>query len=206
MKKNPNEIVFSLTNYLKSLEEGEVMPLRRLNELTGHHYVTLKSYIDLIEFIQTSMPFIKMMNTNSEYSVQVYKKPFLPFNDQDNFILFLFDKNAYREANAFSIPDLYKEMTNDSEYWVIKSDGMAYLTRYGLLKAVEVAEEREQLITDKIGNNLNSDAYLQSQISDCDVFENSDHIISDDEDSYFCEMLDYRLSAEKEFLLDMEAA
>lgn len=155
MKKNPQEIVFSLSNQLKGLERGESITLRKVNELTGHHYVTLKSYVEMINYAQTIMPIISLTkDKKGDLIVLVQKKPMLQFDEKDQLLLFLLDHNGYREANAIEIPNQLRPILTQLETEVNTLQSRAYLTKQGLLAAVEVSERREDELIEPIGRQF----------------------------------------------------
>jgi len=162
MRKSPEEIIFSLSNQLKGLDVGKTVTVRQLKDETGHHYVTLKNYVKMIKYIQTLMPMISLStDQKGEFIVKIDNKPILPFDQRQQLLLYLLDNNGYREINAVEIPSNLANVVESMRENVSMRAGMAFLTKEGLLAAMEIAEEREDYLINPIGQQ-----FFESQDSD----------------------------------------
>ena len=162
MRKSPHEIVLSLANQLKVLDQGEKVSLMQLKESTLHHFMTLKSYVDLIEYIQTCMPYIRMeIDEKNEMVVRVNKTPVLELSLEDQALLYLLDRNAYGEKKAVETPKRFEPIVKLENEYVRQIGNKSYLTDSGLLESIRAAEERE----DQLIVRLNKDVETGKQIS-----------------------------------------
>jgi len=155
MRKCPEEIIFSLSNQLKGMDVGKHITIRQLKESTGHHYITLKNYVKMIKYIQTLMPMISLAtDQKGELIVTIDNKPKLPFDQGQQLLLFLLDNNAYREINAIETPSNLASIVESMNEDISISAGKAYLTKEGLLAAMEIAEQREDILLTPIGEQI----------------------------------------------------
>jgi hypothetical protein len=162
MRKSPEEIIFSLSNQLKGLDVGKTVTMRQLKDETGHHYVTLKNYVKMIKYIQTLMPMISLStDQKGEFVVKIDNKPILPFDQKQQLLLYLLDNNGYREINAIEIPSNLAGIVESMSENVSISAGKAFLTKEGLLAAMEIAEQREDYLINPIGQQ-----FIESQNPD----------------------------------------
>lgn len=194
MRKSPHEIVLSLANQLKVLDQGETVSMMQLKESTPHHFMTLKSYVDLIEYIQTCMPYIRMeMDEKNEMVVKVSKTPVLQLSLKDQALLYLLDRNAYGENKAVETPKRFESIIKLESEYLKQIGNKVYLTNLGLVESIRAAEEREEQLIMR----LNREVETGKQVS---LMDETAYV---DEDEVSHDLPEYQYSSEINGLVDM---
>ena len=157
MRRMPQEIVMAVANVLKTARKGDFKTLSEIQRESGVHYVTVQSYMNLINFIQTRMPKIVLQENEKGQGIEVIEPSPLEMAPKDEIILFMFDERAFRKQTAVEIPkwsspETVEEATKDG---TVDMDGTkAYLTSDGIVKAALLADKREDALIRPIGEQF----------------------------------------------------
>lgn len=157
MRKSPQEITMLLADSMKRIRQGESITISEIKKITGLHYETIQSYAEMAVYIQRSFPRIELIDEGS-LGIRIIEVPSLNFSIEDEFILFLFDNQAFRSGSASNWPKWFsaEDLTETKALVVVTGDqSRCYLTPDGIIKAVELADQRESAIIDPISTMHN---------------------------------------------------
>lgn len=158
MRREPLEIVMAFADFLKTTKEGETYSLNQIKDLTGLHYRTVQNYAFLIHHVQTKLPSITLEESGKAARIRITKNPSLSeFSLEDELVLYLFDKGAIRKSVGVKkpvwLPDVQPLI---KERLIEKSelDETVSLTPKGMLRGAELADVREDLLIQPVGDAI----------------------------------------------------
>lgn len=157
MRRPPQEIVLLLADAIKSARQGDFISTAELHKKSSIHYRTLQSYFEMVNYIQSKLPQIAAERTAEGSGVRIISKPSLDISEVEEFVLWLFDKGAFREVSALPTPDwVSKRIIGEASSlkYTKPKDGKAYLSSEGILKAAELADKRDDAIIHPIGKQF----------------------------------------------------
>jgi hypothetical protein len=158
MRRSPQEVVDTLSYFLKEGKQGDEFKISELAKKTSMSYVTVSYYLDVIEHAQKNIPAIEVVEKPRNSYVKVLKEADLKFSKEEHILLFLFDKKAFSETSAVSV-GMYQEnevsKLVDSFVSISATSKKAFLLTKGIIEAASLAGIRaDAAISSKKGRVL----------------------------------------------------
>jgi len=151
--------IYMIGNELMRKRKGSIMSINELSKASNIHWNTAKKYIKLANFIQNNYPKIQLHEEGNTYLIEIKETmgESMGLSKREDFLIFLYDKNAINKNNAMPIedfPDMNKdEIESMIEKGFIKEneDGKIFLSSLG----VTIALNYKGSIIDNYYNSFN---------------------------------------------------
>ena len=151
MRRDPVDIIYGISNFLRSKNVSETFSITELAEATGHHRVTVEKYLNIISLVHNRIPQIEKYGSKLKVT---RLPPDLEKLDETQILLSsLYFKKAFSKKNAVPkepwIRDEVFVRLSERGFIKIKADKV-YLTSLGLRSAMLI-------IRDSFGRGIDSD-------------------------------------------------
>jgi len=148
MRRSPQDIIFALSHALKEGQKGDEYSVAKIAKRTNMHYMTVNDYLSMIEYIQCNTPKFSKVEQRGNARIIISQEMETDFSESDRFLLRIFDKGAFGKSTAVA-PESFEslcleELIENKD--IIRTDSKIYLSRSGITKAVDIADQREEKI------------------------------------------------------------
>lgn len=148
MRRSPQDIVYALSHALKEGKIGDEYLVAEIAKRTDMHYMTVNDYLTMIEYIQCNIPKFAKVEQKGNARIIVSQEMELDISEADRLLLRLFDKGAFGKSTAAASESFESQHTDEfiKSGDVIQVDSKIYLSRSGIMKAVDIADQREEKV------------------------------------------------------------
>ncbi|MDR0887737.1 MAG: hypothetical protein LBM39_00920 [Candidatus Methanoplasma sp.] len=148
MRKSPQDIVRAISYALKEGKTGDEFEVSALSKSTGMHYMTVSSYLTMIEYIQNNIPKVCRAHQSTSAGITILQELDMSIPGYEKLILDLFDLGAFNGNTAASLGQFDDNDVEDAkEKELIIATGLkCYLSRKGIMDAMDLADEREDRV------------------------------------------------------------
>ena len=155
-------VVEDITEVLKNSERGDEYTVSEIARETNIHYMTVDTYLDMIEYIHSNVPAFTKTDNDGVVKISVTKGP-KKDETVEKGILDMFYRGSM--GRSTSIPsdefraDVLERMISSN--YVIAIDSGVYLSRNGIIRAAGLANRRKDL---KRAGEINLDPICEFRI------------------------------------------
>ncbi|HDH02440.1 MAG TPA: hypothetical protein ENH17_04855 [Nitrospirae bacterium] len=151
MRRDPVDIIYGISNFLRSKGIGETFTIAELAEATGHHRVTVEKYMNIISLVHNRVP--QVGKDGSKLKVTRLPPDLEKLDETQILLSSLYFKKAFSQKNAVPkelwVRDEVFKRLSERGFIGIKADKV-YLTSLGLRSAMLI-------IRDSIARGIDSD-------------------------------------------------
>jgi len=147
--RSPQEIVMAIAYALKEGKKGERYTVAELSKKMEMHYVTVRDYLNVIEYVQKNIPAIDKANQKGQARIVIAEELKINLTAEERMLLFMFDKGAFTKDTAISL-SAFKDTSVSSAMekgLVAEQNEKGYLTTEGIIESANYAEKRAETVT-----------------------------------------------------------
>jgi len=151
MRRDPVDIIYGISNFLRSKGIGETFSITELAEATGHHRVTVEKYLNIISLVHNRIPQVE--KDGSKLKVTRLPPDLEKLDETQILLSSLYFKKAFSQRSAVPkepwVRDEVFVRLSERGFIKIKADKV-YLTSLGLRSAMLI-------IRDNFAKGIDSD-------------------------------------------------